>query len=455
MPRRRPRSGSLPRLPRCVARVTSGMQWSSRRPTTSNTWPIPRWWRGHAQQIFDGLWGEAPDVSHKLVHSPDDVRCKRGRRSNWRLPIGVFASRQQGLLARGRPMAIFMMDQFYVLIARVPLWRKDGSAEFLAHADFPRKGWEEVTNRRQRQSGHLLPIKSLSERLKESPRRLASCDHTISRLSMLERHQEKRRHAKPPKKCGRAWCLWRPLSGRSVPSPEKRSLLCSFSNRKPRRCLVKHTWRTDTWKMASFQSWVLVLGPSYAKGAESIIDEFQQGKPGRSSDGIPEFSHISCWVHSNSDDVIFDNSNNVFVKSEAHIKMVIVDVDAVMAENQKRPGTFFQWLGSSGCMGLTSAVVIIRGFDAHSCTGFSLLGLDFCFLFVFTFCRLHDIGLFDSSWVHFCVDFTRGEARMGIVVSGPRSQWKVISGLLRQLVADVRANKQTHEQTHKRTHGHT
>ena len=95
--------------------------------------------------------------------------------------------------------------------------------------------------------------------------------------------------------------------------------------------------------------------------------------------------------------LFFDNSNNVFVKSEAHLKMVIVDVDAVMAENQKRPGTFFQWLGSSGCMGLTSAVVIIRGFDAHSCTGFSLLGVDFCFLFVFTFCRLHDIGLLDYS----------------------------------------------------------
>ena len=44
-------------------------------------------------------------------------------------------------------------------------------------------------------------------------------------------------------------------------------------------------------------------------------------------------------------------------------------------------------------MGLTSAVVIIKGFDAHSCTGFSLLGFDFCFLLVFTFCRLHDIGL--------------------------------------------------------------
>ena len=58
-----------------------------------------------------------------------------------------------------------------------------------------------------------------------------------------------------------------------------------------------------------------------------------------------------------------------------------------------------------------------------------------------------------------CVDFTvlglnsclnlcsRPEVRMEIVVAGPRPQWKMTCGLLRQLVADVWASKQTNTQT--------
>ena len=41
-------------------------------------------------------------------------------------------------------------------------------------------------------------------------------------------------------------------------------------------------------------------------------------------------------LSSNNYDVILYNSNNV----EAHLNMVIVDVDFLVAENQKRPGTF-------------------------------------------------------------------------------------------------------------------
>ena len=45
-------------------------------------------------------------------------------------------------------------------------------------------------------------------------------------------------------------------------------------------------------------------------------------------------------LSSNNYDVIFYNSNNVLVKYEAHLNMVIVDVDFLVVENQKRPGTF-------------------------------------------------------------------------------------------------------------------
>ena len=66
----------------------------------------------------------------------------------------------------------------------------------------------------------------------------------------------------------------------------------------------------------------------------------------------------------NNDDLIFRtltahgsgfSSTTSFVKCEAHFKMMVVDVDASMAENQKP----FQWLGSWVCMGLISAVAFL------------------------------------------------------------------------------------------------
>ena len=37
------------------------------------------------------------------------------------LPTGVFAGRQQGLRARESPMAICMMNQYYMFLAGVPM----------------------------------------------------------------------------------------------------------------------------------------------------------------------------------------------------------------------------------------------------------------------------------------------------------------------------------------------
>ena len=46
-------------------------------------------------------------------------------------------------------------------------------------------------------------------------------------------------------------------------------------------------------------------------------------------------------LSSNSYDVTFYNSNNVLVKYEAHLNMVIVDVDFLVAENRNGQEPFF------------------------------------------------------------------------------------------------------------------
>ena len=96
----------------------------------------------------------------------------------------------------------------------------------------------------------------------------------------------------------------------------------------------------------------------------------------------------------------------------------------------------------------------VRGLD-HRCRDqdCALLALDVCFFCLCSFvCRLHNIGHDLLLCVNFCACFTKSEARMEIVVAGLRPPFKMTSGLLRQLVVDVWANKQTNAQTHEQTH---
>ena len=52
------------------------------------------------------------------------------------------------------------------------------------------------------------------------------------------------------------------------------------------------------------------------------------------------------------------SSATSYVKYEAHFRMMVVDVDAAMAENHKP----FQRLGSGVCMGLNNAVAFLVRF---------------------------------------------------------------------------------------------
>ena len=107
---------------------------------------------------------------------------------------------------------------------------------------------------------------------------------------------------------------------------------------------------------------------------------------------------------------------------------MVVDVDAAMAENRKP----FQWLGCWVCMGLNSAVAFLGRFHPVE------LG---CFLFCLSsFVRtLHFIGLEFRPILVF-----KARSQDGNCCLVPVVKWKMTSGLLRQLVVDVSANKQTH-----------
>ena len=57
----------------------------------------------------------------------------------------------------------------------------------------------------------------------------------------------------------------------------------------------KHTWRTQTCKIASFRGSLLGLRTKFAKGPRRIIDELLRGKRGGRSDGTPEVFEDECW----------------------------------------------------------------------------------------------------------------------------------------------------------------
>ena len=81
-------------------------------------------------------------------------------------------------------------------------------------------------------------------------------------------------------------------------------------------------------------------------------------------------------LSSNSDDVIFYN-NNVLVKYEAHLKMVIVDVDALVAENWKRPEPFFSVTRFVRVHGLDQRCRDQRRFRCSFLYRFHPIGFDF------------------------------------------------------------------------------
>ena len=132
--------------------------------------------RTDAQHMFDELWDEAPNVSHNAVYRPDEVRCKRGRRSNWR---HVSASGGRAALSSVSvpPTGVFLLADSRDCELEGGPWRsawsisstwfsqgfhceeKDGSVEC-------KKGWGKVTKGPRSKSGHVLTLKSLSERLK-------------------------------------------------------------------------------------------------------------------------------------------------------------------------------------------------------------------------------------------------------------------------------------------------
>ena len=113
------------------------------------------------------------------------------------------------------------------------------------------------------------------------------------------------------------------------------------------------------------------------------------------------FSKMSAEIKQRSVHGSGFSSATSFVKYEAHSKMMFVDVDAAMAENQKP----LQWLGSWVCMGLNSAVSFLGRF--HPIELGSLL---FC---LSAFVRgLYYIGL--EFWPFSCVQ-------------GPKLGWKLLS----------------------------
>ena len=84
-----------------MARVTSGIPVElTKTHYITHVADTAMMTRTDAQQMSDELWDEAPNVSQKVVHRLDEVRCKRGRRSNCRHGLGE--RRQSRVVIRER-----------------------------------------------------------------------------------------------------------------------------------------------------------------------------------------------------------------------------------------------------------------------------------------------------------------------------------------------------------------
>ena len=143
----------------------------------------------------------------------------------------------------------------------------------------------------QSKSGHVRTLKSMSERLKEPP----------SETWIVRPHHIGAEHAET--KSGKTWTRETTqevraslVSVKTLVSAIAREKIADFQHigQEAKTLSRQENMKNGHLKDDIISGWVLVLGPGHAKGAGSIIDEFQQGKqgkPGRSSDGILELSH--------------------------------------------------------------------------------------------------------------------------------------------------------------------